>query len=599
MAQQATSPPFSGSVTLGLRNVDVDGTPAKYDEDINLDDGVRILNADFRYAAPADSDAALDSIDITANNLGGDPFENVHLSARKYGRYKLALDHNRSQYFYADTILPAAVASVTGSTGGDFHHFDFERVRDKAELDITLSPATQLSFGLLHQSRIGDSTTTLDIARDEFELDRPIDESLNEFDAGISHAFERVTIAFTERVSSFENASELFLPGASPGQNTTDLSELQFFRLDQSYDYDSRAHELSVIARPSDALDIRAAWRYEDLDLGMHASEQSLGTNFDGTPLATDVTGPADVGRDIETALLDVGYTIGEHVRIIGGLRRSTLEQDGFLSFGTDQGSSLIDLETTGVEAGVEYAINANIAITGGWSSESRALERSHVYDATLAAERHDTDRDGFFARLLLRTEGGLELSASVEDDAIDDPYTLASATDTTRYKFRLRRSWSNGMSFSGTHRRTDAKNGDSRWSADTGQTELRLSYEGEGIAVAAGVGNVNLTRDIIQLVIAGTRSDLVAIDYDADASFGDIALRWKATEDLTIGTDLRSYENRGSYRLSRDDIRLYFDYALNETYALQLSYRNVDYAEDAYDAYEARIFELGLRLML
>jgi hypothetical protein len=162
--------------------------------------------------------------------IGGDPFETIHFGLRKYGAYNLKLDRRRSEYFYADTILPAALASVTGSTGGDFHHFDFARVRDTAALDIQLSPATRLSLGLERQTRTGDSTTSLDIERDEFELHRPLDETLDAFTFGVQHAWQRVTLIVEEQLRDFENSSELFLPGASPGQNTTDPAQLRSSR---------------------------------------------------------------------------------------------------------------------------------------------------------------------------------------------------------------------------------------------------------------------------------------------------------------------------------------------------------------------------------
>jgi hypothetical protein len=43
--------------------------------------------------------------------------------------------------------------------------------------------------------------------------------------------------------------------------------------------------------------------------------------------------------------------------------------------------------------------------------------------------------------------------------------------------------------------------------------------------------------------------------------------------------------------------VRVYGEIALGSRYALQMAYRDIDYAEDAYDAYDARMLELALRL--
>ena len=252
LAQSANDSPLTGSVSLGVRSVEVGGAVTKYREDVNLDDGVRLFDLTLRYAPPRDADSIVDRIDLNASNLGGDPYESVSLSVQKYGAYNLKLDHRRSEYFYEDTIVPAALANIDSVTGGDFHHFDFERVRDTASLDLQLSPDTKLSFGLERQTRTGDSTTTLDIQRDEFELDRPIDESLDALTAGIQHSWDKVTVVFQEEIKKFENTNEMFLPGASAGTNTLDPADLQFFFLDQSYDFDSQSPSHQSACEPDD-----------------------------------------------------------------------------------------------------------------------------------------------------------------------------------------------------------------------------------------------------------------------------------------------------------------------------------------------------------
>ena len=151
VAQQApvsapSTPALTGSTSLGVRSVDLTGTEAKYREDVNLDDGVRLFGVHLSYV-PRVGEAPVDRIDLDADNLGGDPFESIHLGVRKYGAYNLKLDRRRSAYFYDDTILPAALASVSGSTGGDFHTFDFERIRSTAALDIDVTPATKCRSG--------------------------------------------------------------------------------------------------------------------------------------------------------------------------------------------------------------------------------------------------------------------------------------------------------------------------------------------------------------------------------------------------------------------------------------------------------------------
>jgi hypothetical protein len=327
-AQQ--TPALSGSASLGVRSVDVTGTEAKYREDLNLDDGVRLFGVRLSYV-PSVGEAPVDRIELDADNLGGEPFESMRLDIRKYGAYHFKLDRRRSEYFYDDTIVPVPLGSLSGSTAGDFHTFDFERIRSTASLDIDVTPATQVSVGLERQTRAGDSTTTLSIERDEFDLEKPLDESLNVLNVGVRHAWKRVTMIVDEQVRDFENTSELFLPGASPGRNEADAAELQFFRFDQSYDYGSLSHQLRVMAEPTARLDFAVGWRLEDLELGLRGDEQARGTSAAGVPYETSRSGPGDVDRGIEIADLAIGFAATERIRLVGALRRSTLEQDGAL----------------------------------------------------------------------------------------------------------------------------------------------------------------------------------------------------------------------------------------------------------------------------
>ena len=65
----------------------------------------------------------------------------------------------------------------------------------------------------------------------------------------------------------------------------------------------------------------------------------------------------------------------------------------------------------------------------------------------------------------------------------------------------------------------------------------------------------------------------------------------------FAIGGDLRAYDNPGSFALTRDDLRAFLDIRMGEDYRLQIAYRDLDYVEDAYDAYDAAILELAFGL--
>lgn len=593
-ASSGGNPDLSGSVSFGSRSVDVSGTDTKYREDVNLDDGLRLFGVHLRYA-PRIGEARVDRLELDADGLGGDPFESVRLDVRKYGAYRFKLDRRRSEYFYDDTILPAALASVNGATGGDFHRFDFERVRTSASLDVDVSPATQVSLGLEHQTRTGSSSTTLSLERDEFDVAKPLDESLNTLGLAVRHAWKRVTLIVDEQVRDFDNTSELLVPGVTPGRNGADPAELAFFRFDQSYDYLNRSHGLRVLAEPTARLDVNAGWRLEDLDLDLRGDEQARGTGASGAPFETARAGSGDVRRDVEIADLSLGFAATERVRVVGALRRSRLAQDGTFTLGPDAGASDWRIATDGYELGAELALSPVVTVATGWSRETRTAAYGWQHDAAAARDDRGTDRDGYFARLALELAGGFGLSASIEDNRIDDPFTLASPTDSRRYNVTARRRFGNGLSLAGSYRRTDVENDRSSWLADTEQATVRLLYQRPRLYLSTGYTRVDAERRVAQAVTAGTRVTLFVIDYAAASMFRDASAQWRLNDRVSIGGDLRSYDNHGSFKLARDDWRAMLDVRLDAGYTLRVAYRNLDYVEDAYDSYDAKILELAL----
>jgi hypothetical protein len=138
---------FQGRFVLGFRSVDVNGADRKYREDINLDDGPRLSQFDVLFEPESDEVRALvDRVRLDIDDLGGDPFESLRLSFVKHGRYSLDYSRIESDYFYEDLLFPVEVQSVRNARTGDFHHFEFTRVRDKAKLGLDLSPRALLTL---------------------------------------------------------------------------------------------------------------------------------------------------------------------------------------------------------------------------------------------------------------------------------------------------------------------------------------------------------------------------------------------------------------------------------------------------------------------
>lgn len=597
---------FTGQFLIGFRTVDVGGSNTKYREDYNLDDGPRLFDLNLHLIPDGSLRSFADRVHLDMSNLGGDPFETISLGVEKFGSYNFRFDRRESDYFYSDIILPKELAGDPAiALAGDFHTFDFRRVRDTASLDITLSSAAKLTLGFERFTRTGEGTTTLDIQRDEFELDKPIDESLNAYNVGFQYDWDRVTVVLEERIRDYENAVEIFLPGFSRGEDPLDASNLDFYFLNQPYDFTSMEHTVRVLARPNSRFNIRAAASLQDMDLNVKADERSQGTTFTGAPFSDSASGEGGVNRDIELFDLDLSYLINERISVVAGGWSKNLDQDGDFRFDGDLGLGGWEIDTQGGEVGLQVGVSSTLQVTGGVRWESRDVNQAFsegVEEPLELGDTESTDHTGYFAAVAWHPLRACSLTLEFEDSSYDDPFTLASPTDRQRVRFTGRYTLTNGLSVSGVYLLNSYENNNSGWDSDVDQGNIRLGYNREGLSLSFGYGFIEIDRAIDQLVVTapgfGGGVELpFDIAYKADADFYDFLGRWELDHRWAVGGSARWYENDGSFGLKRTDLKAYVEAGIATHYVVRVGYRTVDYDETAtnFDDYDADIAEFAI----
>lgn len=587
---------FAGDIMIGYRYVDVDGAHRKYDEDYNVQEGPRLFDFRIDFAPAGETRELLDRLIVDFDTYGGDSFESLHLSAQRYGRWDLRYDRTKSDYFYEDVIVPHDQASVSLSTGGDFHHFDLERVRDRAKLDLRLTADSKLTFGFDRFAKTGLSTTTIDIQRDEFEFEKPVDETMEEYVLGYEHTWGPTTVVLEERIRDYENLYEIFLPGASIGENTTNLTELDFFFLDQPYDYRSHQHTLRLNSRPTRRLLLSGAASLEDLDLDLEADERSEGVGFNGLPFTTDLSGEGEIERETELFDLDATFLLDERLALVGGAHRRSLDQDGELEFGTDNLGQW-EIDSLGAEVGLQVAVSADLTVTGGVLWEER--EVAHAAGEGELGEVHEetTEHTGWFLRAGWRPIDKVRLDASIEDSSYDDPFTLVSPTDRFRVAVKLRYDFGGGLFADAQYLSREDENDANGWQATQDQARARVGWRRDRLEASLSYAAIDIDRDVVQLVSYGGLLRPYPIDYDAESDFLDASVRWRQSDRLAFGAQARMYDNEGSFALARDDLRGFVELGILDSYRLRLALRQIDYDEDAasFDDYDATIAEIGV----
>ena len=585
-----------GGFTLGWRSVDVDGDRAKYRQHLNYDDGAWLedLEFDWRAGKNADTSWRPDALKVRLSDLGGQPFERARLALERTGRYRLTYERTVSEYVYDDLLILPGEASIEGSTGGDYRRFDFERVRDRAAFEYELTPRTAFALDYRRDRRDGDGTAPLDVSREEFVVERPIDETAQTVAASIAHSGERFGVTWTERYRRFDFDSSMFLAAFSEGLDPDAPTTLETYLLDQPYQLEALEHELSGRFQPTRRLSLTGNAVLADVDVSLRALERAVGTDFTGAPLDERLTGRGEL--DQQRRLIDVGasYAASERLALFARVRAAEFEQSAALTYQPD-GAADWDIDSVRLEAGAETVLGRTLRAAVGAASESRDVAARQQAEPFVDAADVDTDADGYFVRVWYRPVRRAELHLSWEDDSIDDPFTLASATSAERLRLRGRYRWGNGLSLTASYLDVDRSNDRSGWVADAERLDLRVAYAGARLSWSAGVGRTDLSRSADSLVVGGARTVPFALRYGARADTVDVSSSWRVSDGLSIGGSYRRFDNGRSFEVNRDDWRAFLRGRLDQRYRWGLEYRDVDFQEGGIEDFRARLVEVSV----
>ena len=358
---------FSGNFMLGYRAVKTDGTYDKYREDINLDDGVRLFNFNLHFTPDETWKKVFDRLDLNVYNYGGDPFETFGLSIQKYGKYKFQYDRKKSEYFYQD------MQEINSGHLYDMHRFNFDRVSDSGLLKIWLGNKASLYLNFDRYTKLGNSITTFDINRIEFEFDKPIREESKSITVGANINLKRYSFILEEKFQEYENSNSLFLPGFTDGGTGAGYpSSLNYFFINQPYDLKSNTHTFKLNARPFDNLLIAGSAVISDQDMDLSYSEGADGVNYMNRFFTYAANGEGSFERKMQMFDLDLTYLLFNKFAFIGAVRSHDFDQTGSFTTNGEQEDALIKYDTLGIEAGLQYQFSSQFAATFGYRNESR-----------------------------------------------------------------------------------------------------------------------------------------------------------------------------------------------------------------------------------
>jgi len=584
---------FYGTFMFGYRTVDTSGADFKYKEDINLDDGLRLFNFSLHYTPEQGLKKLLDRIDININNFGGDPFETFRLSIQKYGSYKFQYNRRKAAYFYHDLYQPGEGQFY------DLHAFDFDRIMDSGLLNIQLGNNLDLYLNFDRFVKKGNRTNTFDINRIEFEFEKPIEEESKEAVLGVSLHFNRYSILFEEKIQDYESSNSLFLPGyADGGAFARYPSSLNYFYLNQPYDFKAYTHTFKFKARPFDNLVLAGSTQIINLDMDLTYSESGDGVDYLGRFFTYSSSGQGSFERKIRLYDFDINYLLFNKLAVVGAVRYSNFDQDGQLSIDGDKESATLKYDTIDIESGLQYQFSSRLGVTLGYRYEARELEGVETVTYEEKTERH-----GFFGNLKADLAQAFRLTLDYQYGSYNDPFTLISPTSLNRIRATTKLKI-NQFSASGSYLWSKSKSEiyENLWESSKNQIGLRAGYQAEKLKIMAGYSLIDIEHKGSQLVFyppswsgpAGTF--LWDIFYEGKSNLLDGSFSFNPSQKWKIGLYANSYSNSGFWEISRTILKGYLDYTFDNGFITQLGYRYVDFKEKSSgdNDYKANIVEIS-----
>jgi hypothetical protein len=601
LADEEDTLKWKGNFEFGYRYVDVSGNIDKYYEDLNIRTGPRLLSLNFDILPSGKYKKYFDLFNLYASTLGGDPFESYGFTLKKYGHFNLRYGHRKSTYYYHDIILPHDQASIEESSGGDFHTYNFQRVFDDLYFDIRLLENAKFFVAFDRQQRIGESTTTLDLERDEFEFDQPLDELKTEYRGGVQVNLDKVDFYLEGSYRDYENHSRMFLPGFSLGENPEGPTTLAFFELMTPYEFTMPMFTARVNARPTNRIKATVAYVFSDLAMELDYDEKALGVSYTGQALDYETTGQAEISRKFNLFDIDLSFQALDKVNLIGGFRYHKLDQEGELTVDSEIENTIVDIKTSIFEFGAQVLPYRTLSVTGGLRLESR--DALYEIESAGPEESKETKRTTFFFNANYSLSQKFNLKAEYERGSFQDPYSLMSPTDLNRFKVRAKVRPMAGLYLLFTYLRRDLDNDDTGGKFDSNTLSLDASYNvKDKLYVSAGYSRQASETSILNIIPFNPPfppfffESTWDILYESGNNIFRGSLKYMFSKNIAAGIMAYYYTNSGTWELDWTKLKGWLKYSLNSGYHLLLSFQYNDYNEDKYnfDDYSSNIFTVG-----
>ncbi len=198
---------LSGSIDVGYRwRTDVGGSLDTYRSIVNLGSGPKLLGADFTLTDP--KHRAFDQIRVRANGWGDEPYQTVHLDAKKSKLYDFSADYRDMAYFnflpsYADPLMGRGIVLNEQS-------FDTRRRLGSFQLDLLPGNWFIPYVAYDRDSGSGTGATTFVTDTNEFPVPNTVRDQTSLYRGGVRFELRRFHATLEQGGTTFKDDQSIF-----------------------------------------------------------------------------------------------------------------------------------------------------------------------------------------------------------------------------------------------------------------------------------------------------------------------------------------------------------------------------------------------------
>ncbi len=464
-----------GQIAVGVRAVSQNGSETRYAKDIDLDSGVRILDTHWVLSpVTRGADAAFDRIVIDVNGAFGDPYEYYAAQIYKAGKYRIDARTRKADYKWA--------------VAGDHNVWDTTRWFTDVAANFNATQNFEVYANFNHVSQNGDSIRTIDISRNEFEVDVPVDTRGQTWALGGRYRRGGTSFYLQQEHYSFKNN----VPRDTQDNTglVPDEAEIFFFSEQEVQAIDAPATKGGFSSNlVNNRLQLDGDVMYSKQRLAFSFDSYWQGLNFQRKELEVIDGALGSGNREVLHGNFFAGFALNRAASVTLRYRHRSWDQDAFSMVDSAQrfadGSSTLTVDRLFTDYSITdnqflVGAKANVSV-GSVYGEVGVSNREQAFDNDVFVSAADTQTAAFRIGGTLRPSRAFDLKASYDYGDVDDPFTRISPSKVNKFRVRINSRPINGMVVGGHYTYRKVENTASQFDFKQNGVGVHATYTASG----------------------------------------------------------------------------------------------------------------------